>query len=91
MTRKDIVDRISEQYALPKTMADGIVCSIVDIVCGSLEKGEDVILRGFGRFTVRTARQKTGHDFKTGQVHIIGERRVPVFRFARKRMMDLNR
>lgn len=90
MTRKKIVDTLAVQYALPKTVVDGMICSLIDLVCGSLSHGEDVAIRGFGRFTTRTAKAKKGHDFKTGGIVEIKERRIPVFRFARKRVDELN-
>lgn len=91
MTRKTIVDRLSEQYALPKTMVDAMVCSLIDIIFNNLIEGNDVSIRGFGRFTTRKAKSKKGHDFKNGGVCVISERRIPVLRFSKKRMMELNR
>ncbi|MEP1804985.1 HU family DNA-binding protein, partial [Nonlabens ulvanivorans] len=62
MTKADIVSKISDKLGMEKTDVQAAVESFMNEVKGSLESGENVYLRGFGSFIVKTRAEKTGRN-----------------------------
>ena len=53
MTKADIVSEISKSTGIDKQTVLSSVESFMEIVKGSLAKGENVYLRGFGSFVIK--------------------------------------
>ncbi len=53
LTKSDIIDSIHNSRELPKNNSAGIVDSLLEIIKQALEKGEGVIISGFGKLCVK--------------------------------------
>jgi len=62
MTKAEIVSSISEKSGIEKGDVLATVEAFMDDVKGSLEKGENVYLRGFGSFIIKKRAEKTGRN-----------------------------
>jgi DNA-binding protein HU-beta len=62
MTKADIVAKISEKLGLEKGDVQATVESFMEEVKTSLETGDNVYLRGFGSFIIKTRAEKTGRN-----------------------------
>ena len=62
MTKADIVTRISEKLGIEKGDVQATVESFMEEVKSSLENGDNVYLRGFGSFIIKTRAEKTGRN-----------------------------
>ena len=62
MTKADIVSNISDQLGIDRADVLATVENFMKEVKASLEKGENVYLRGFGSFIIKTRAEKTGRD-----------------------------
>ena len=62
MTKADIVANVSEQSGIDKADVQAVVEKFMNEVKSSLEKGENVYLRGFGSFIVKERAEKTGRN-----------------------------
>lgn len=62
MTKADIVSEISKSTGIDKQTVLSSVESFMEIVKGSLAKGENVYLRGFGSFVIKKRAQKTARN-----------------------------
>ena len=58
MTKADIVSRISEKLGIEKGDVQATVETFMEEVKSSLENGDNVYLRGFGSFIIKTERKK---------------------------------
>ena len=56
MTKADIVANVSEQSGIDKADVQAVVEKFMNEVKSSLEKGENVYLRGFGSFIIKNTR-----------------------------------
>lgn len=56
-----------------------MVESLLDIIKKTLEKGEDVLISGFGKFCVKEKRGRRGKNPRTGRDMMLGERKVVTF------------
>ncbi len=54
-----------------------------DEVKASLEKGENVYIRGFGSFVIKKRAKKVGRNIKKGKSIIIPEHYIPAFKPAK--------
>jgi DNA-binding protein HU-beta len=83
MTKADIVSKISEKLGMEKTDVQAAVESFMNEVKGSLETGENVYLRGFGSFIVKTRAEKTGRNISKNTTIKIPAHNIPAFKPAK--------
>jgi len=80
LTKSMIVDRINEQLGYPKNKSAEILETLLELIKGNLEKGEDVLVSGFGKFCVKEKNERRGRNPATGNDMILDKRRVVTFR-----------
>ncbi|MEO0059745.1 MAG: hypothetical protein RLZZ312_1392 [Bacteroidota bacterium] len=80
MTKADIVAKISEKKGLEKAEVQAIVESFMEEVKTSLETGDNVYLRGFGSFIVKTRAEKTGRNISKNTTIKIPAHNIPAFK-----------
>jgi len=83
MTKADIVAEISRKTGLDKTSVLITVEAFMDSVKESLEKQENVYLRGFGSFILKKRAQKTARNISKRETIIIPEHNIPAFKPAK--------
>lgn len=89
LTKSDIVARIHELGFTKKKSVD-IVESLLEIIKGTLEKSEDVLISGFGKFCVKNKKQRRGRNPATGEDLLLRERRVVTFKCSGKLRKKIN-
>ena len=80
MTKADIVKNISDQTGVDKTDVQMIVEKFMDQVRDSIQKNNNVYLRGFGSFVVKTRAEKTGRNISKNTAVIIPAHNIPSFK-----------
>lgn len=80
LTKAMIVDAIHEQLGYPKNKSAEMLETLLELVKGTLEKGEDVLISGFGKFCVKPKNQRRGRNPATGADMLLDQRRVVTFR-----------
>ena len=71
MTKADIVSNISDQLGIDRADVQATVEKFMKEIKGSLEKGENVYLRGFGSFIIKTRAEKTGRNISKNIASLI--------------------
>jgi len=89
LTKSDIVATVHELGFTKKKSVD-IIESLLEIIKGTLEKSEDVLISGFGKFCVKNKRQRRGRNPATGQDLLLRERRVITFKCSGKLRNKIN-
>ena len=79
MNKGELIDIISEEAGITKEQAKLALESFLDAIASSLEKNEEVNLRGFGTFLIRTLAEKKIRSIATGKKITIKARNVPKF------------
>ena len=89
LTKNDIVEKV---YGLgfTKKEAVDIIESLLEIIKSTLEKGEDVLVSGFGKFCVNNKTQRRGRNPATGEDLILRARRVVTFKCSGKLRDKIN-
>ncbi len=80
MTKADIVNEISKNTGIEKVTVQKTVEAMMETVKSSLEKGNNVYLRGFGSFVVKKRAQKTARNISKQTTIIIPEHYIPSFK-----------
>jgi DNA-binding protein HU-beta len=80
MTKADIVNAIAKNTGIEKANILAVVESFMEEVMNSMNKGENVYLRGFGSFVVKKRAAKAARHIKNETTIIIPERYVPTFK-----------
>ena len=82
MTKAELVSIIAKRTGVERQVVLTTVEAFMEEVKNSLEKGEDVHLRGFGSFVVKHRAQKTGRILAKNTTIIIPAHDVPAFKPA---------
>ena len=80
MTKADIVAKISEKLGMEKSEVQATVETFMEEVKNSLEGGDNVYLRGFGSFIIKTRAEKTGRNISKNTTIIIPAHYIPAFK-----------
>jgi integration host factor subunit alpha len=80
MTKAEIIESICEKLDIPKKESARIVESVFDIIKDEMEKGNDVNISGFGKWTVKSKKERKGRNPQTGKEMKIDARRVVTFK-----------
>ncbi len=83
MTKADIVAKISEKLGLEKGDVQATVETFMEEVKTSLETGDNVYLRGFGSFIIKTRAEKTGRNISKNTTIKIPAHNIPAFKPAK--------
>jgi DNA-binding protein HU-beta len=83
MTKADIVAIISDKKGVEKGDVQAVVESFMEEIKTSLEKGNNVYLRGFGSFIVKTRAEKTGRNISKNTTIKIPAHNIPAFKPAK--------
>ena len=83
MTKADIVNEISKSTGIDKASVLETVERFMDIVKDTLANDENVYLRGFGSFIIKTRSQKTARNISQNTTIIIPEHKIPAFKPAK--------
>jgi integration host factor subunit alpha len=80
LTKAMIIDVVHNQLGYPKNKSAELLEILLEIVKGTLEKGEDVLISGFGKFCVKDKQERRGRNPATGNDMLLDQRRVVTFR-----------
>lgn len=83
MTKAEIVSNISSKLGLEKGDTQGVVEAFMEEIKGALTEGQNVYLRGFGSFIIKTRAQKTGRNISKNKSIIIPAHNIPAFKPAK--------
>jgi integration host factor subunit alpha len=89
LTKNDIVTGIHD-LGFTKKKSVEIIESLLEIVKSTLEKNEDVLISGFGKFCVKQKKQRRGRNPATGDDLMLKERKVVTFKCSGKLRDKIN-
>ena len=80
VTKEHLIDSLHHRLLIPKRRSTDLVENVLDIIKSCLQKDEDVLISGFGKFCVKNKKERRGRNPATGEDLILGSRRVIVFK-----------
>jgi len=91
LTKADIVKAIEEGNGFTKKKAIETVETLLEIIKGTLESGEDVLVSGFGRLCVRKKKERKGRNPAKGGELMLRPRTVVTFKCSGSLRDKINR
>ncbi len=83
MNKANVVDIVHGKLGGTKVAAEEVVDLVFDTIVGSLKKGEEVSLAGFGIFAVKARAARQARNPRTGEMVDVAATKVPKFRAAK--------
>lgn len=80
LTKEKVIEVIYNQVGLGKSQSRRVVASLLETVKTTLEKGENLLISGFGKFIVKKKTARKGRNPQTNDDLQLRARRVVVFR-----------
>ena len=80
LTKDKIVNDVFNQVGLGKNKARSVIENTFEIIKVTLEKGEDILISGFGKFAIKTKHERRGRNPQTSQDLRLRARKVVVFK-----------
>jgi DNA-binding protein HU-beta len=82
MTKQDLVEAVAKATGLSKRGAAGAVEATIEGIAKGIRKDKRLALSGFGTFTVRRRKARTGRNPRTGEEITIGASKTVGFKAA---------
>jgi integration host factor subunit alpha len=80
LTKRDIIEMIYTELNIPKKECENIVESILGVIKDELAEGNDVMISGLGKWSVKEKRARKGRNPQTGEEITIGARKIATFK-----------
>jgi integration host factor subunit alpha len=89
LTKNNIINRVHE-LGFTKKKSVEVIETLLEIMKSTLEKGEDVLISGFGKFCIKKKKERRGRNPATGSDLILKERKVVTFKCSGKLRDKIN-
>jgi len=89
-TKAEIVKSLNTDTNLSKEKCASLVESVFELIKDELGEGRDVLISGFGKWSVKDKNPRKGRNPQTGTALMLDGRRVITFKCSRKLKETLN-
>lgn len=90
LTKATLIEKIVESSDFPKNRATHLLEFLLEIMKQKLEIGEDVLISGFGKFSVNKKKARKGRNPATGSDLILPARKIVTFKCSGKLRDKIN-
>jgi integration host factor subunit alpha len=80
LTKDKLVTRIQNHLGMSKQESRQVVDRLLEIIKGTLANEEDLLISGFGKFSVRQKNERKGRNPHTKESLILAARKVLMFK-----------
>lgn len=92
MIKSELIQKLADANPhLYQRDIERIVNKIFDEITNALSKGDRVELRGFGAFSIKHRKARTGRNPRTGEIVQVDEKYVPFFKTGKELRDRLNK
>ena len=90
LTKNQIVDSIQDALGMPRNRSVQLTETLLELMKQTLERGEDIMISGFGKFCVKQKNQRRGRNPATGEDMMLAQRKVVTFTCSGKLRAKIN-
>ena len=90
ITKKDLVEKIADRTGLTQVDTKIVVESFLESVARALQNGNNIEIRGFGRFKVKQKRARMARNPRTNQYIEVEAGFKPVFEASKELRKKIN-
>jgi integration host factor subunit alpha len=90
LTKAEIAEQVHNQVGRTKKESAQMVEALFETIKESLEEGKDVMVSGFGKFSIRDRGERKGRNPLTGHAIMLPAKKVVTFRCSGKLREKIN-
>jgi integration host factor subunit alpha len=90
LTKADIIESVHQQLGFPKKRSTELVEQLIETIKSTLASGDEVLISGFGKFSVNDKKERKGRNPATGDSMMLRPRRVVTFKCSGKLRRKIN-
>lgn len=83
ITKKDLAEKLVDKYGYTKKEANEVVSTVFEEIAAKLADGVNTDISGFGKFVVKTRKERIGINPATGEKITISSSKAPAFKAAK--------
>jgi integration host factor subunit alpha len=80
LTKEKLITNLETQLSMGRRESRQVVERLLKIIKDTLSQGEDLLISGFGKFSVRQKKARRGRNPQTKEDLILSARKVVVFK-----------
>jgi integration host factor subunit beta len=84
MNKSELIVALAQELGLHPNQSNSIINTILESMIEALERGDNIEIRGFGSFVVKTYKPYTGRNPKTGQKISVQPKKLPFFKVGKE-------
>lgn len=84
LTKNNVVDQLQSELEFPRKQSGETVEALIELIKATLESGDDLMVSGFGKFSVKTKHQRKGRNPATGEKLMLDARKIVTFKCSGK-------
>ena len=82
LTKDDIAKALVKETGCQLNQSVEMIETLLELIKFTLASGEDVLISGFGKFCVKTKRERRGRNPATGEDMMLEARKVVTFKWS---------
>jgi integration host factor subunit alpha len=82
LTKADIAQKVADDCGFLRGEAMEVVEKLLEIIKGKLLAGEEVMISGFGKWSVKDKRARRGRNPQTGEELVLDARSVVTWKYS---------
>ncbi|MCD6487340.1 MAG: integration host factor subunit alpha [Syntrophobacterales bacterium] len=90
ITKAELARILHSNTDLPKEKCGRVVEDMFELMKEELEQGNDVLISGFGKWSVNSKNPRKGRNPQTGEALMLDARRVVTFKCSKKLKESVN-
>ncbi|MGO9019771.1 MAG: integration host factor subunit alpha [Syntrophobacteraceae bacterium] len=90
LTKAHLIEALFAENLFTKTQSAQIIGALFELIKQSLQNGEDVLVSGFGKFSVKKKQARRGRNLITGEPMKLAPRKVVTFQCSRVMRAGMN-
>ncbi|MGA3118855.1 MAG: integration host factor subunit alpha [Syntrophobacteraceae bacterium] len=80
LTKAHLIEALFAENLFTKTQSAQIIDTIFELIKQSLQNAEDLLITGFGKFSVKEKHERPVRNFQTGKPMTLQPRKVVTFK-----------
>lgn len=84
LTKAQIIEEVMKRNGFTREKSTETVEALIELIKNSLESGDDVLISGFGKFSVQQKKERKGRNPATGETMMLPARKVVTFKCSGK-------
>jgi integration host factor subunit alpha len=80
LTKEDLVSVVAAANGYPRNQSIELIDILLELIKSKFAPGEDVLISGFGKFSVNEKRERRGRNPATGEDMMLRPRQVVTFK-----------